>query len=232
MKSFVSILMVLAATAVFADPTTPPAKPAPAPAPTAPPAVPADPAMVGSMIRYNYSVTIPASALQPPPGTPGAPPAPIAAPGNSSGAAKSVVASLIIEKRVLSIDATGTNYNISESAYYPDGSKQDNSSVVPASQVYPRNFVLAVLAQCASQGGTPQRITTDGGDFDTCAIDNGKGTKLWIGDVPFGLVKEMSTDEQNRPVEMEVALYKYPAAPTPAPGPTPSPVPTFFQFAK
>jgi putative hemolysin len=159
--------------------TTP--KPAPAPVVLPPP----NPSSVGDTVTYEeYVVPAPGSINKQPVG-------------------------LIETLTVVSLDATNTNYNIKDSLYLPDGSQQDHSQPTPVSSFQTRATIQRALLNCAAVGGVKEHISVSGGDFDTCALDDGKGGKIWIGDVPFNVVKRILVDESKNTINIEVSLYSY-----------------------
>jgi hypothetical protein len=62
------------------------------------------------------------------------------------------------------------------------------------------NTINAILANCASAGGTAQSITVPAGTYNTCAMnfdsEDSKGT-VWITAVPFGVARVDTLIKEN-----------------------------------
>lgn len=71
-------------------------------------------------------------------------------------------------------------------------------------------LIAQILATCSSQGGTLQTITEPAGTFNTCAApvnSNGTVGTMWVGAVPFGIVKIDVTNSGSHIIE-DLASFK------------------------
>ncbi len=75
------------------------------------------------------------------------------------------------------------------------------------STVISREFSKGLLDDC-TQIGTNDTITVKAGTFKTCKLSQPNSPTAWIGDVPFGLVKEINI-EQGISTTGEVSAYKW-----------------------
>jgi len=67
-----------------------------------------------------------------------------------------------------------------------------------------------ILTNCSAKGGTPQSITVPAGAFATCALpvnSGGSTGTMWVGMVPFGIVKADITNSGNQ-IGEELASFK------------------------
>lgn len=54
--------------------------------------------------------------------------------------------------------------------------------------------MINLLGQCAQAGGTKETITVPAGYFESCKFLNNDGGSAWLADVPFGMVKVITSE--------------------------------------
>lgn len=64
-----------------------------------------------------------------------------------------------------------------------------------------------ILTNCLSYGGQLEDTTTVGGTFKTCTAPTQGNGRIWIGDVPFGMVKSLSFDQDQNKIETELQSF-------------------------
>jgi hypothetical protein len=64
-----------------------------------------------------------------------------------------------------------------------------------------------IIENCAQMGGTSESLTVPAGSFLTCAVDQERGGKVWLGEVPFGIVKQVSVDEEENTITTELSSF-------------------------
>ena len=74
-----------------------------------------------------------------------------------------------------------------------DGS-QVNIEKWTVSDMPSKKEVLSVLKNCIQYSGAKEQITVPGGIFETCKFANDVGGFTWIGDVPFSMVKVVTSN--------------------------------------
>ena len=67
--------------------------------------------------------------------------------------------------------------------------------------------IKAILAHCVEAGGTPETLTVGAGTFQTCSAAQDRGGKIYLADVPFGIAKQVSIDEDGNINTLELASY-------------------------
>jgi hypothetical protein len=75
-----------------------------------------------------------------------------------------------------------------------DGKEQTQTSAVDETQIMTTAAMEDLVAHCADNGGTAERVKVKAGSFDTCKFNQDNGGTANIGVVPFGLVKAHLVD--------------------------------------
>jgi len=150
------------------------------------------------------AATLPPAASQPTPA-----PAPKPAPGAAPAASKPQVIDFIQQLTVDTFDSAKQTYTVQQALYLPDGSEKDEQQIATSSDFKSRAEVQSLLGNCAKVGGKSEKITVSGGTFATCLLEDGKGGKTWIGDVPFNIVKQTSIDDSKNVITIEISLYSF-----------------------
>jgi hypothetical protein len=89
-----------------------------------------------------------------------------------------------------------------------NGAQQDSSSDwADADQVLSQSLLQQLLGSCAANGGTLESVTAPAGQFDTCKLPTDDG-HIWLGVVPFGIVKFQSTSVENGTTVNQLFLLK------------------------
>lgn len=73
-----------------------------------------------------------------------------------------------------------------------NGQKQTQTESIQAKDLLDDSMIDTILTNCAARGGTPETVTSEAGEFQTCAIPikNAVGSgRVWIAKLPFGLAK-------------------------------------------
>ena len=82
---------------------------------------------------------------------------------------------------------------------------QVNTEKWTVSDMPSKKEVLSVLKNCIQYSGLKEQITVPAGTFDTCKFANELGGFTWIGDVPFSMVKVVTSD-----LTLELLNVKFP----------------------
>jgi hypothetical protein len=112
----------------------------------------------------------------------------------------------IQEANITSLNKESGKFTVHNSLYLPDGSVQEEDVETASSEMKSRKQVLELLQNCQAAGGKPEVIEVVGGTFSTCHLTVEKGD-LWIGDVPFAIVKQTEKDDQGNIIDLEISLY-------------------------
>ena len=78
---------------------------------------------------------------------------------------------------------------------------------VTADKMPSSEMIKDILAKCAEYGGTPETLTVAAGTFQTCSSVQERGGKVYLADVPFGIVKQVAIDEDGNINTLELASY-------------------------
>jgi len=65
-----------------------------------------------------------------------------------------------------------------------------------------------IMTNCASYGGEAVEITVPAGTFTACYGQDDKQGETWISDVPFGIVKQISFDEDQNKMVIELQSFR------------------------
>lgn len=104
--------------------------------------------------------------------------------------------------------ATG-KFTLSNTFALQNGQVQSQEAEVDGAQLMTNARVAEILAQCATVGGTLADTVVPAGTFKTCAVPTQRGGTTWIGDAPFGFVKEIYFDEELNRVEVELTSFSH-----------------------
>lgn len=69
--------------------------------------------------------------------------------------------------------------------------------------------VTDALANCPSYGGTSETLTVPAGTFASCKIIQNDGSQVWVAQVPFGIAKQVSYDEDKNMMTLELASFVF-----------------------
>ena len=89
-----------------------------------------------------------------------------------------------------------------------DGQTQNNEELVLGTDLLDTNTVRLVLAHCKENGGQPETVAVPAGSFAACLFQGQDGSKTWIGDIPFGVIKQVSVDEEENKMTLELKAFQ------------------------
>lgn len=90
-----------------------------------------------------------------------------------------------------------------------NGRQQSDENTVPASDLLSSEQVAEILSICPQAGGALENVTVPAGTFQACAIPQARNSKIWIGNVPFGIVKQIQIDEEENNVTVELESFVF-----------------------
>jgi hypothetical protein len=91
-----------------------------------------------------------------------------------------------------------------------DGQSQSDVQVARKDEFLTTAVVEYVLAHCDVEGGTLETVQVAAGEFQACHVKSEDGkNNVWIGNVPFGIVKQVSVDESENTITVELKDYKF-----------------------
>jgi hypothetical protein len=82
------------------------------------------------------------------------------------------------------------------------GRSQTQDQKMSSDNMATPDAVKQMIASCSAIGGTPEKVTVPA--FDTCAVPQSNNGKLWVGDVPFGVVKLINVDQSGNRIEAQL----------------------------
>lgn len=100
-------------------------------------------------------------------------------------------------------------YTVETSLEVDGGSKETQEQVLNLDDLLTKETVDQILAECASHGGTKETVQLEAGAFLSCAVETGRGGKIWISHAPFGIVKNIIIDEEENRITLELKKYKF-----------------------
>lgn len=100
-----------------------------------------------------------------------------------------------LSRKVVDYDEANDLYAIEQTKQYENEPLHSETLAIPGTQLPSDAAVDNILLHCVEAGGTPEKIRVKAGEFDTCRM--GAGSSAWLGKVPFGIVKILSTGSQN-----------------------------------
>jgi hypothetical protein len=106
-----------------------------------------------------------------------------------------------ITKEVLSYNDTTKKWTVKEDKIVGDKTETETKE---KSWMFDSAKYAKLIAECVSKGGTLEDITVAGGTFSTCGYsktDDDEVKQRWIGDVPWGIVKSIETDNDDGEVK-------------------------------
>ena len=109
---------------------------------------------------------------------------------------------------IKSFNASTQKYLVVRTLDLPDGRSQEEQAETAASDLMTQSSVNQILANCAAVGGVSEQIKVTAGTFNTCKITQTNST-IWLGDVPFGIVKMISLDSgSGATIALELSLFQ------------------------
>lgn len=105
------------------------------------------------------------------------------------------------------VGQNGTKFVVRSTLSLPNGQTQTQDQSLEGSDLLSPDTVNMILAQCSQAGGALESLTVPAGTFQTCAIPQERGGKVWVGDVVFGIVKQIQVDEEENRITIELASF-------------------------
>lgn len=93
---------------------------------------------------------------------------------------------------------------------------------MPEDRIPGRDALRKVLQECEARGGIRQSLWIRNETFETCYWNYGE-SEVWVGEVPFGIVKRVDKHGPNGRVVYEVVGYRWASQPTKTWGLLPKP---------
>ncbi len=131
------------------------------------------------------------------------------APGAKNKEVFGFIQQLTVAAVNLATNTEASNYSVKTTLFLPDGSSKDGLQTLAATEIKSREEIHAMLSDCKKAGANFEKISVSGGSFDTCAFDDGNGSKVWLGDVPFNVVKQTTLDEGKNVIDIEISLFSF-----------------------
>lgn len=116
--------------------------------------------------------------------------------------------SMPFEQTLLLTELSGPSAVVESTLIFDEQSRQQKINL-KTEQLLSSDVVEYVLSECATQGGALETVTVPAGQFETCAIAQGPVAKVWIGKVPFGIVKQVSLDEVENIITIELKDFVF-----------------------
>lgn len=107
---------------------------------------------------------------------------------------------------ILSYDAGSGQFGLRTSRE-AEGKIETQDISVASGDLVSKETVTTILSDCAGAGGIEEKITVPAGDFNTCKLTDTSSGDIWVGDVPFGIVRNHFTDASGE-VTFELKTYK------------------------
>lgn len=108
---------------------------------------------------------------------------------------------------LVKFDETTQKYSLTNQFDLANGQSQTQNAEVEANQLLSNDTVKQILADCVAGGGTLGQTTVPAGTFQTCAVPTERNGMIYVAEVPFGFVKEVSFDEEENRIEVEMTSY-------------------------
>lgn len=111
------------------------------------------------------------------------------------------------ELSVSEISADGKSLTIQTILFDPSGKENINKAKVPVTEIQTKAQILELLSKCEAQGGKKEKLSVAAGVFETCHLRDNKN-EIWLGDVPFNVVKQVEFDQDGNRIEIELGLIQ------------------------
>lgn len=110
--------------------------------------------------------------------------------------------------QLTSFNAQANTYAMTSTLVTPNQTKTETENV-NAADLLTTEQVADALANCPAYGGTAETIVVPAGSFATCKIVNNDGSQIWVAQVPFGIAKQISYDEDKNILTLELASFTF-----------------------
>lgn len=102
----------------------------------------------------------------------------------------------------------GTEFVVRATTALPNGRVQSQDDTYKATDLLSQVQVTEILASCTQAGGKIEAVVVPAGTIQACAIPQERGGMVWIGDVTFGIVKQISIDEEENKNTIELKAFQ------------------------
>lgn len=113
----------------------------------------------------------------------------------------------IQELLITEINKDTNKAKVQSTFYGPDGSESKDNQEVDLAEFKTKDQILELLKNCEAVGGQLQNIEVTAGKFDTCHLADASKTEIWVGDVPFNVVKQIQFDDKGNKIELELSSF-------------------------
>lgn len=88
-----------------------------------------------------------------------------------------------------------------------DGQKHEQNLEIDKNEILSSLKVTEILTKCESEGGVKKMYLVGDKEFQTCYAEEVDGSKIWIGAVPFGVVRQVALDESENIITLTVKSF-------------------------
>ncbi|MBX2993939.1 MAG: hypothetical protein KF681_03940 [Bdellovibrionaceae bacterium] len=108
---------------------------------------------------------------------------------------------------IVNVLNNNSQFVVRQTLNLPNGQTQQQDNTFASTDLLDKAGVDNILAQCTQAGGALEALTVPAGTFNTCALPQERGGKVWVGDVAFGIVKQVQVDEEENTITVELASF-------------------------
>lgn len=109
------------------------------------------------------------------------------------------------EAAIIGLD--GEAFKMSTTTTFPNSPADYNEESVTADRLASDADIAAILSGCRQFGGKLEKVTVPAGTFNTCALPTEDGGTIWIGQVPFGVVKQHQFSPEGDEAVLELEMF-------------------------
>lgn len=114
----------------------------------------------------------------------------------------------IQELTLVSFDKKKSQYMMKSAIYLPNDTVKESQQAIASTDIKTTDQIQKLIVSCDTSGGSREVIEVAAGKFDTCHLHDENGNHIWLGDVPFNIVKQISFDSDKNAIYMEVSLIQ------------------------
>jgi hypothetical protein len=104
------------------------------------------------------------------------------------------------------ISQSGDSFQLAQTVTIENNPAEYTEQTVKATDLIDDETIASVLENCTQYGGMPQTLNVPAGTFSTCLIRSEKSSS-WIGQVPFGLVRQVNQDENGTLTTLDLMSF-------------------------
>ncbi len=90
-----------------------------------------------------------------------------------------------------------------------DGNTDNQDGTMKIDEYLSTDMISLIMTHCTQEGGKIEMVEVVAGQFETCVFAQDEVQKVWIGQVPFGIVKQIMLDEMKNTISVEVKSYTF-----------------------